>query len=81
MNSSLFTESRPGAFFSDSLKRPDRHLVGGHGALGFLGHSAEAMAIALIVLFAVLLGFARNIGVSAPWKRCARWRACGSGST
>ena len=40
----------------------------------FLGHAVESIAIAVIVLFAVILSFIqRSIARSAPLKPCAVW--------
>ena len=54
------SEFRPGHFSRPIQERLDRHLVGGHGALGFFGPRRRGDRDCLIVLFAVLLGFAQE---------------------
>ena len=40
---------------------------------GFLGHTFEAGAIVVFVLFAVFLRFIKNTAPNARSTRCARW--------
>jgi magnesium-transporting ATPase (P-type) len=42
-----------------------------------LGHTVEAIAITVIVVFAVLLGSCRSSGPSVRSKHCGRWRPRG----
>ena len=75
MNLSLLTESRPGVFSSRQFKNALIAILLVATALSvFLGHGAEAIAIALIVPLPRCWVLPRNIGASEPWKRCVRWR-------